>query len=322
MLKAIYNFSQEELYELGSLIALSLEEDLTDFANYKALYTAGYVADLKTKVTNARNLPDSEQRLEQQRMAYEALKVFVEGKIHQALNYLKGYIRTAYTDPTQREIQLTAAGFNEYDKAMKLNWESVTNIMNKAVIYTDSHNAQLIGGDNMPVTFPPALTSLRDAVLLDVSTFYNLRDNSEQGTQLKIEANNDLYATLSNICADGQIVYIDNEAKRDQYVVARLLDLITPPGAAGLKLDVKNSVTNEWVAGAQVKIMKDGEPVISSFTDADGKADMGNLTAGTYVGNITCAGYAEFNFEVVISTGVTSYKHYVITQIVPPTPDN
>ena len=112
-------------------------------------------------------------------------------------------------------------------------------------------------------------------------------------------------------------MYIDNEAKRDQYVIARLLDIITPPGAAGLKLDVKNSVTNEWVAGAQVKIMKDGEPGISSFTDADGKADMGNLTAGTYVGNITGAGYAEFNFEVVISTGVTSYKHYLITPIIP-----
>lgn len=89
-----------------------------------------------------------------------------------------------------------------------------------------------------------------------------------------------------------------------------IMDLVTPPGAAGLKIFVRDGVTFMARVSAEVKIQRPGEPVITLVTDADGfvhftncqRVLMWEISPGRVIRSLT--------FEVTIETGVTSTKHY------------
>jgi hypothetical protein len=164
----------------------------------------------------------------------------------------------------------------------------------------------------MPNSFITELKGFRDIIEPKVDTFLNTLENSEDGTQEKIIANNAIYERAIDICADGQVVFIDNEAKRHQFVWDRIIDRITPPGAAGLKVDVRNGATNVFEPGVVVSFQQVGLPEITGTTDADGYVPFTNVEVGTYTGFLRKPGFVAVPIEFTISTGVTSFKHYVI----------
>ncbi len=123
------------------------------------------------------------------------------------------------------------------------------------------------------------------------------------------------------MCEDGQVVFADNEAKRHQFVWDRIIDRITPPGAAGLKLDVRNGATNEFEPGVSLSIQQTGQPTVNGETDAEGFLQLTNLAVGDYTGSLRKPGFTALNIEFTISTGVISFKHYIINPE-QPTPEN
>jgi hypothetical protein len=310
MSKANYNCSQSELYAGAELLAASLLENIADFTAFQARFDAGFVANFDATIAGARAIPDLPARLEQQEMKRLDLVALLEGDVYNVLGSLRIFIKKAYTNPAQQKVQLSAAGFDDYEKAMKENWDLLKNLLTTASAYVASHQTALSANGNMDAGFPVTIEALKNLMISEITVYSNYRDNAKEGTSDKIDANNKVYAIVVDVCEVGQFIYARNPAKQSQFVWDSILDIISSPGSAGLKVFVRDGVTFLARANAEIKIQRPGEPVITLVTDANGFVHFTNLPVGTYVGNITGAGYPEFNFEVTIETGVTSTKRF------------
>jgi hypothetical protein len=306
-----YNCSQQELYEACKLLATNLGEHLDRFTAYKGKYNIGYVTNFKQMRIDARAIPDLDIRTADREVLRIELVELVKTQVFEAANFLEGYINEVFKNPEIRKVRLQEAGFGHYDAAMSDDWEEVNYLLEQGYTFIETHETELIdGGNNMPAGFKTQFEALKNEMDSKISTFLNLKDNSKAGTAVKINANNDLYDVATSICADGQRIFAKEPETKEQFVWQSILEVITPPGAAGFKVYVRDAVTFLPRVNAEVKIQLPGQPVISLFTDEDGFVHFKNLAVGTYEGNITGAGYAEFNFSVTISTGVTSTKTY------------
>ena len=212
---------------------------------------------------------------------------------------------------------MDAAGFGRYTSATNYDWDAVNAFMAAAIAFVEANTVLLESNFNMPPTFVTDLKNFRDAFEPQVDLFLNTLENSEIGTQDKIQFNNQLYDEAIKVCEDGQVVFADNEAKRHQFVWDRIIDRITPPGAAGLKLDVRNAATNEFEPGVSLSIQQTGQPTVNGETDAEGFLQLTNLAVGDYTGSLRKPGFTALNIEFTISTGVISFKHYVMTPQAP-----
>lgn len=307
-----YKESQDELYEGCDLLATNMDEELAQLAAFKAKYDAAFVAAFRATLANAINLPDDDQRV----VAHEVLRIqmtkAVDTEVRTALQSLRLYIRDAYTDVDEREVRYREAGFDDYEAAMNYNWEKLKGELKNANDFITAHNAELSAGNNMPAAFPAVISTLKTDADITVTQLLNLRENSKQGTQAKITANNELNAQKNSICEDGQHVFRNDEAKRAQFVWDSIMEIVSPPGKAGLRFDVKEEGTNIPIQNAEGKFQRASATIITAITDADGKAFVDNIAPGKYTGTITHPDYNTLNVDFEITTGVTSFKHWLL----------
>jgi hypothetical protein len=87
------------------------------------------------------------------------------------------------------------------------------------------------------------------------------------------------------------------------------LEIITPPGAAGLKGVVRASGSNVLLSNVMVVLLPDGLPEIVVYTDVKGKYEFKNLRATTFLLKADKEGYAKYNEDVTLKTGVVSTKN-------------
>ena len=311
-----YTESQDELYEGATLLATSMDEELADLAAFKAKYDAALVNGFRNLISTAINLPDDDQRV----IAHEVLRIhlvkYTDKTVRSALGALRLYIRDAYEDIEEREARLREAGFNDYEAAMKYNWEKLKGELKNANDFITAHSAELLLNNNMPPAFPADVTTIKTNVDARVTQLLNLRENAKQGTQAKINANNVLNTAKNAICEDGQYVFRNNEAKRAQFVWDSIMELVSPPGRAGLKFTAKELGTNLPIPNAVGTFQKEGGTPVTSTTGPDGKAILDNLEPGKYKGSITHPAYITLNVEFEINTGATTFKHWLLEKII------
>ena len=312
--KTIFNSSFDALYEGCDQLALNILEELTAMGAFKAKYTAPAVASFQAQVEAARLLPDDEQRAVVHELLRIELKNYTDSSIRPHLSALKLYIRDAYEDAEIRSAKLTAAGYNDWERALNYNWEVLRTVIQKADKFITDNSADLLASDNMPALFPPKITADKTFVNAKVPAFLNARENAPQGTQEKIVESNKLYAIAISICEDGQHVFESDPAKQKQFIWTEIMDIVTPPGKAGLRFDVKDSDTSEPIKSVLVKIKMEGNPPVSTTTGDDGKGAFDNLPAGDYTGTVELTGYVTQNITLTISTGVTSFKHWLLVK--------
>lgn len=307
-----YTESQDELYEGCELLASSIEEELPQLAAFKAKYDAAFVTAFKNTIQTAIALPDDDQRA----AAHEILRInmvnYVDDKVRDALTSLRLYIRDAYNDPAEREVRWKEAGFNDYAAAMKYNWEKLKGLLKNANDFITNHLSDLTANNNMPPAFQTTISDIKTQVDSAVTKLLGLRENSKQGTQDKIAANNELNKQKNAICEDGQHVFRKNDAKRAQFVWESIMEIVSPPGKAGLKFDVKEDQTNNPIFEVTGKFQKPGGTIITAKTGKDGKASIDSLEPGKYTGTIEHPDYNTLKVDFEISTGVTSFKHWLL----------
>ncbi len=311
-----YKDTQDELYEGCDLLAQSTADELTTLAAFKAKYDPAFVLAFRNTIIAAQALPDDDQRV----VAHEVLRIKmvkkVDTEIKTALGSLRLYIRDAYADVDEREVRLREAGFNDYEAAMKYNWDKLKGELKNANDFITNNLADLTANNNMPAAFATVISDLKTDADKAITKFLNLREDSKQGTQSKIEANNELNKQKNAICEDGQHVFRDNDAKRAQFVWDSIMTIVTPPGKARLKFDIKEEETNIPLIGANAQFQKEGNEVITATTGAGGRAMVDNIEPGKYKGTIHRTDYNSIDVEFEITTGVTSYKHWLLTKTV------
>jgi hypothetical protein len=313
-LKPNYNCSQDVLYAACELVITSLNEELVSFTALKPKYNAALVTSLRADLLAARNIPALSQRQSEQEIARINLLAKLTLCLDK-LNALRLYIRDAYTVSAIREVRMMEAGFGDYEKAAEANWEKLEAIMNNAKVFIGLHEAELLAGDNMPAGFKADFDALAATVNPEVVAMQNMRENNKQGTSEKILANNNLYTKVMAVCEDGAYIFRNDAAKASQFVWSSVSEIITPPGAAGLRGDVKDELTSEVIVGASVNVKRADAPMITVVTDVEGKYLFGSLPAGDYEGKVTNEGYQSVGFTVTISTGVVSIKSFVMKKV-------
>ena len=313
-LKPNYNCSQDVLYAACELVITSLNEELVSFTALKPKYNAALVTSLRADLLAARNIPALSQRQSEQEIARINLLAKLTLCLDK-LNALRLYIRDAYNVSAIREVRMMEAGFGDYEKAAEANWEKLEAIMNNAKVFIGLHEAELLAGDNMPAGFKADFDALAATVNPEVVAMQNMRENNKQGTSEKILANNNLYTKVMAVCEDGAYIFRNDAAKASQFVWSSVSEIITPPGAAGLRGDVKDELTSEVIVGASVNVKRADSPMITVVTDVDGKYLFGSLPSGDYEGKVTVEGYQSIGFTVTISTGVVSNKNFVLKKV-------
>ena len=310
-LKPNYNCSQDVLYAACELVITSLDEELVSFTALKPKYNAGLVAALRAELMAARHIPALTQRQSEQEVA----RINMLSKLTlclDKLNALRLYIRDAYSDAAIREVRTQEAGFDDYEKASKANWEKLVAFMDNASAFIALHEAELLAADNMPPTFKADFDALKITVNPEIVAMLNLRENNKQSTSAKITANNALFVGITGVCEDGAYIFRNDAAKASQFVWTTVTEIITPPGAAGLRGEIKDDVTSVFISGAVVTLKGADSPVVEATSDADGKYLFDRLPVDEYIGKVKKEGYDEYQFDVTIKTGVTSTLDFLL----------
>ena len=262
-LKPNYNCSQDVLYAACELIITSLEEELVSFTALKPKYTVGFVGALRAELLAARTIPALTQRQSEQEVARINLLAKLTLCLDK-LNALRLYIRDAYSDTGIREVRMQEAGFADYDKASRANWEKLVAFMDNASAFITLHEAELLATDNMPPNFKADFDALKVTVNPEIVAMLNMRENNKQGTSGKITANNALFISISGVCEDGAYIFRNDAAKASQFYWNAVTEIITPPGAAGLRGLIKDDVTSKFIGGAVVTLKSAINPLVEA----------------------------------------------------------
>jgi len=212
-----------------------------------------------------------------------------------------------------QRARLSEAGFDMYDKVMRYNWEKLVEVMEKGKDFLLNHEAAMLVNGVMPATFKADYDAMANSIIGDVTFYLNEHQNILQVTQSKIMANNAIHVKGMEICKVGQQIFKRNPAKKTQFTWTSIMDIVTPPGAAGLRGTVKVSGSNLPIVGALIEMQTVGGVPLSFATDADGNFYSGNLPVGVYSFKLTKDDFATIETVVEIKTGTTSYKHLMMS---------
>jgi hypothetical protein len=305
-IKSNYNCSENELYAITLIILQNLTNDRPDFFAKKAKYTAGFITALEGQRTAAIALPDEESR----NGVHQSAKNLLPGllvPIKDNFNDLKGYIRDGWAgeDPKPR---YEAAGLNDYNSIGVNNWEAVLDLneqMNDFI--NDAVNNPILidpGPGGAPATFPAKVTA--DANAFEAQyTLFMLSRQTTTARNAKIQANNDLYDAIMDVCKDGkEMIYRTDSGGRKRYTWDTIKDMVSAPGAASLKVTGKHA-DDTLVASANVEIKQTGQPAITVQL-VNGTALASNVDPGDYAGKIIINGNVVATFNKTVNVGTNA----------------
>ncbi len=269
--KAEYPCSQKDLYTIVLLGWKSYDDFKADFIAFKTTYNAQLPIDQLAALAAARALPDETTREDIHKSL--RLEMLPLGLIClEKWSDMSSYIEDAFAED-QYQSKRMAAGLGYFDAALREDWESMSELMSKGVLFAEAHEAELLTPGGMPATFIQDLKDAAAAFNVKMQLFLNAEVTAKVQTDAKLNANNAVYRRLKKMFRDGKKIFRKQPAIRDQFVFEILLELLgKKPGGANM-LDVSGNVsmmgTGLPVKGVLVKA-GDGEGALETSTDAAG----------------------------------------------------
>lgn len=302
--KPKYTSTQQQLYEVTRTGWNNFQEFLKDFSDFKAYYKTSYATDALAQLVAAESLPDDQSRYAEA----ETQRIQLTKTADDALDFwqrLKSYIMDAFEDGFEKP-QLEAAGAAYYTKAANYGWEQLKSLLKAAVNFVNTNEVALLKDENMPASFKAKMITAQQDVETQYQNFLALQQAAESATVTKITANNAVYDKLIPMFTDGQLIFKLDADKKSRFVYDSLLSYITTAGPSGLRITLKEAVTELPLSVAAI-IIQPGNVQVS--TDVNGVAEI-NLSANGYSVSVIKSGYKDYNETGVdVSTGVMSRKN-------------
>jgi hypothetical protein len=310
MTRPNYRSTQQELYTVCRLGWQSCTQYLGDFADFKARYNAGFIADRLAEVEAASNLPDDQARGSQS----ETLRIQLGQAAQDCLSgwqKLKRYIADAFP-PEFQKAKLEAAGQNYYEKAGSNNWDSCRGLITSGNNFIALHLAELTANENMPPTFQTNFSNTKNTFEKLHQEFLKSEEAGSLSTENKLTANNNIYDKLISMYLDGQEIFKNNETIKKQFTFEQTLGLASGNNAAGIKGQITNSADGTPIANASIAI-KDSNKI--ALTDAEGKYQLSPVPSGIYTIVITAEGFQPQEIVQQIKVGTVSGLSIQLTAI-------
>jgi hypothetical protein len=228
--KSKYNCTQAELYAIATILYNSFQQFLTDFTNFKSVYTPAYYTDKLQELNVTKSLPDLQQRDEPVELARKELKKKAKDCL-KAWQALKSYI-TGTFDEDEWKLMLESAGADYYSKASNRNWEILLQMMESGMEFINEHSIEMTNANMMPINFPSDFNTLKIEVLALYEDFKEKEQKFKQNTAAKINANNAVFDSIMVIMKDGQKIYKEDAAVKDRFVFKKVKALVTPPSSS------------------------------------------------------------------------------------------
>lgn len=322
--KAQYPCPQKDLYTIVAAGWASYNSYLPVFVAFKTTYDAQLATDQLAALQAVRLLPDETTRADVQRSL--RLEMLPLGRDCLALfSNLGSYIRDAFP-ASQYESKRLASGSDYFPSALREDWDSMNEMMSKAVTFVNLHAAELTTPGGMPATFEQSLIDAQVAFEAKYMMFLNAEEIARVQTDAKVEANNALYKALMKMFEDGKKAFREQPAIRDQFVFDHLWTMI------GKNQGGENVIT---ISGIAV-LLPSGEPGVGvSITLTNGEEVEEVLTdeAGNYIMEVddveedtevimtaTIAGREPVTVAVVLHPGEDVVQSFALEPIVLPPP--
>lgn len=272
----LYPGARKDLYPTCTLMWTSCQENLSAFERFSPSYDRDLMDDRFQLIKTVRALPDETERAEPHRTAYdaavEACKAYCEG-----WQVLKRYIARAKYSSESAKLDL--AGQKNYTEASRYSWSFAEALVAAADKFMASHLESLLANRNMPPTFPAELTALGVAFNAKLSSFRNFEKGTEELTDQKMTAENDLYSKTTEMGQDGQEIFKKEPAKARLFSYAAMLETVSGVGSASILGSVTEEGNDQPIGNANVTVSGKG---LATTTTTTGKFSIKQVASGTY----------------------------------------
>lgn len=327
--QAVYTSSQSELYAICTIGWSSFNENQPDFELFNTLYTPVYGTDALIEIEAAMNLPGFQERNEASEVS------FIEMSGAHAVCILKwkalrSYIKSSFPSELQKP-KIEAAGYDHFAKAANKNWDETKVMLTAGQHFIDNNTPELtLGG--MPPTFAPEY-ALADTAFSDLYLiFTDAEQDQQEATDVKINANNAIYAALMRMFEDGQLIYDHDPSKRDRFLFPRVYELVKRPGGTDtipskmviLTGVVSDDVTGAIIPDATVNVTPEGSPdTFSSVTNELGVYELkidgfAPTSSGIFTVNASALDYQPAAVPFNYTAGSSAELNIQLSQFIEP----
>lgn len=290
-IKRLYRITDTSMLQDSQTTAQLFQTDLALFTAYDPTLTAAFHTAWLSAITTAQAVITDEQYRDQITVKTQTVKDQMK-LCSNKYNEVKYFVLKAF--PGNIAIQ-NEFGLDNYDSArqsdIKLQ-EFMQTMHAAAVKYTAELTNPLVGYTAAKIAQIQTLGDSLDTKNIDQEVFIKNQGTTTQDRVIKMNA---VWASRTLVAAAAKIVFLNNFAKYQQY-------LLPPSEAAasdlGLTGTVTEQATGQPLVGAQAKIVQLN---VTELTDEFGKYGFAdNLAAGTYTLEISAAGYQTFSTQVTI----------------------
>ena len=302
-----YGVPQEILYSV-CLAAWNLcSQNLAKFTALKAFYTEAFITEALAAVQTAKDLPQIVQTLAYRKEARINL-INATKQVQANWQLLKLYITKAFAaDMVQAKLDAAGAAF--YAKVSIDNWSAVRSLIDIANSFIASNLNDLKANENMPVDFQTKFQTDGGVCIEFSVVFAQANIEKQMATNVKVEANNGIYASAIEMLKDGQQIFKDNAATKKQFTFSYLVSMYRGEGSASLK----GYVVNDLGLPIEGVTVMSADQKYAAITNARGYYHITRIAEGIYTFNVTCPGYVPLMQQITFTAGTASKGDFELT---------
>lgn len=243
---------------------------------------------------------------------------------------LRSYIKSSYPSELQKP-KIEAAGYDHFAKAANKNWDETKLMLTAGQHFIDNNTAELTTG-GMPPTFAAEYAAADTAFSDLYLTFTDAEQDQQEATDVKITANNVIYAKLLKMFEDAQIIYEHDASKRERFIFAQLKSMITNTGGtATIPSDtvVVEGVVTDLATGLPVEAASINTTPIgstetfSAITDINGKyvltvSGLPTKSTGNLLVNAEAIDHEPTSLPLDYETGKRFTLNFQLQELPPP----
>lgn len=187
--------------------------DKADFTAFSPKYNDPYGDNFLAKITDAENFQTDEQYIDIQKNLTASLEAKMDvGRI--ALQKFFNFVEDAFPETSGK---LSEAGKDNYDYARQVP-ERLIILLGEAKEFADDNQAALTSV-GYTAAMAAELSNSRDEITTALNQQNVTQKSRRSNTQARRTTTNQAYDTARDLCEDAKIIYVNNFAKYQQYLI-------------------------------------------------------------------------------------------------------